>query len=55
VRLMMDFASRQDPPRTEVPDPYYGGAPGFDTVLDLLDDACDGLVASLRLQLGGTS
>jgi len=27
----------------EVPDPYYGGASGFDHVLDLLEDACDGL------------
>ncbi|CAN0313434.1 unnamed protein product, partial [Hapterophycus canaliculatus] len=26
-----------------VPDPYYGGPQGFETVLDLLDDACQGL------------
>ena len=31
----------------EVPDPYYGGAAGFDAVLDLLEDACDGLLATL--------
>lgn len=30
-----------------VPDPYYGGAEGFEHVLDLLDDACRGLLASL--------
>lgn len=29
-----------------VPDPYYGGAEGFDLVLDLLEDACDGLLKS---------
>jgi len=30
-----------------VPDPYYGGADGFDKVLDLLEDACEGLLASM--------
>jgi protein-tyrosine phosphatase len=27
--------------------PYYGGADGFEKVLDLLEDACDGLLNSL--------
>ncbi len=27
-----------------VPDPYYGGAEGFEYVLDLLEDACEGLL-----------
>jgi protein-tyrosine phosphatase len=27
-----------------VPDPYYGGASGFELVLDLLEDACEGLI-----------
>ncbi|MFM8525796.1 MAG: low molecular weight protein-tyrosine-phosphatase [Cyanobacteriota bacterium] len=31
----------------EVPDPYYGGPDGFNAVLDLLEDACDGLLESL--------
>ena len=31
----------------EVPDPYYGGQAGFDKVLDLLDDAIDGLIDNL--------
>ena len=31
----------------EVPDPYYGGQNGFDKVIDLLDDAMDGLIESL--------
>ncbi len=25
----------------EVPDPYYGGAEGFETVMDLLEDGCE--------------
>jgi protein-tyrosine phosphatase len=32
----------------EVPDPYYGGDQGFEDVLDLLEDACAGLLESLR-------
>jgi protein-tyrosine phosphatase len=32
----------------EVPDPYYGGDDGFETVLDLVDAACRGLLAELR-------
>ncbi len=31
-----------------VPDPYYGGAQGFENVLDLLEDACAGLLNSLE-------
>ena len=34
----------------EVPDPYYGGEKGFTTVLDLLEDACEGLLEALILQ-----
>jgi protein-tyrosine phosphatase len=32
----------------EVPDPYYGGAADFEHVLDLVEDACDGLLAHVR-------
>lgn len=35
----------------EVPDPYYGGEQGFETVLDLIHDASEGLVAHLRKML----
>ncbi len=35
-----------------VPDPYYGGADGFEHVLDLVEDACDGLLAHVRAELG---
>lgn len=34
----------------EVPDPYYGGEAGFEHVLDLVEDACDGLIDHLRRQ-----
>lgn len=42
VRLMCDFASHHS--EREVPDPYYGGPEGFNQVIDLLLDACEGLL-----------
>ena len=35
----------------DVPDPYYGAPAGFDTVLDLVEQGCDGFVATLRRSL----
>lgn len=32
----------------EVPDPYYGGAEGFERVLDMIELACDRLIEQLR-------
>ena len=32
---------------TACPDPYYGGEDGFELVLDLLEDACEGLLDTL--------
>ncbi|WP_040655430.1 low molecular weight protein-tyrosine-phosphatase [Rubidibacter lacunae] len=43
VKMMCDFANHHAD--TEVPDPYYGGPDGFDYVIDLLLDACSGLLA----------
>ncbi len=31
-----------------VPDPYYGGSDGFEEVLDILEDACKGLLDQLE-------
>ena len=36
---------------TEVPDPYYGGEGGFERVLDLIEDACAGLLDQVRSEL----
>lgn len=33
---------------TSVPDPYYGGEEGFELVLDLLEDACNGLLKHIQ-------
>lgn len=46
VRLFMEFASNR--PEQEVPDPYYGGAGGFDRVLDMVEEAAAGLLADIR-------
>ena len=35
-------------PVTDVPDPYYGGSNGFEIVLDLVENAADGLLDHLR-------
>jgi protein-tyrosine phosphatase len=36
-----------DPDVVHVPDPYYGGAAGFDHVLDILETACGRLLDEL--------
>ena len=42
VALMCQFAKNYSV--KEVPDPYYGGQAGFDKVIDLLLDSCEGLL-----------
>ena len=39
------------PAGSDVPDPYYGGPEGFETVYDLCDAAAEGLLATLRARL----
>lgn len=36
-----------------VPDPYYGGPIGFERVLDMVEEAAEGLVARLQAELAG--
>ena len=51
LKMMMAYAKRFNVP--EVPDPYYGGPDGFEQVIDLLEDATEGLLAELRAWLTG--
>ena len=44
--LFLDFAKNHE--ENEVPDPYYGGANGFRFVLDLVEDASEGLLAQIQ-------
>jgi protein-tyrosine phosphatase len=46
IRTLLEFAGKTAP--ADVPDPYYGGARGFDDVLDLVESAADGLLAEIR-------
>ncbi len=49
LSMMCDFAvSRSE---KEVPDPYYGGADGFEHVFDILEDACLGLINQIEKNL----
>jgi protein-tyrosine phosphatase len=48
LRRLTEFCTRHDSPI--VPDPYYGGKQGFDDVLDLVEDACDGLMRHVKNQ-----
>lgn len=45
VRLFCDFVAEAD--TADVPDPYYGGAEGFERVLDLIEAGCDPLIDHL--------
>jgi protein-tyrosine phosphatase len=52
IRLFLDFAPESDV--KEVPDPYYGGANGFEEVLDLVEVAARGLIQHLKGAGGGS-
>ncbi|EIK45657.1 protein-tyrosine-phosphatase [Cellvibrio sp. BR] len=47
--LFLEFGARGD--YREVPDPYYGGSDGFELVLDLVEDAAQGLLKHIRQRL----
>lgn len=46
VKLFLDYARHFS--EREVPDPYYGAEPGFERVLDMIEDASQALLCSLR-------
>lgn len=52
LQLFLEFAPRCG--LSEVPDPYYGGAQGFETVLDLVEQAGRGLLAHIASGLPPT-
>ena len=47
IRLFMHYGANHDGD-TEVPDPYFGGHQGFELVLDMVEEASQGLLAHLR-------
>jgi protein-tyrosine phosphatase len=42
VQYLLSFATKTA--LKEVPDPYYGEGNGFEHVIDMIEDACDGLI-----------
>lgn len=47
IHLMTDFCKTYED--NFVPDPYYGGEKGFEHVIDLLEDACEGLLLKIKM------
>ncbi|WP_445280130.1 low molecular weight protein-tyrosine-phosphatase [Streptomyces sp. DSM 118148] len=52
VRLLRSYA-QPSPDDLDVPDPYYGGADGFQECLEMVEEASTGLLAAVREQLEG--
>jgi protein-tyrosine phosphatase len=50
IHMLRDF-DPASPRGSEVPDPYYGGPEGFETVLDVCEAACAGLLEHLAREL----
>lgn len=46
--LFLEFSQQKN--YTAVPDPYHGGAAGFELVLDLVEEASRGLLQTIRTQ-----
>jgi protein-tyrosine phosphatase len=46
VKRIMNMAYPNE--NIDVPDPYYGGALGFQKVYDMLDHACDNIVTKIH-------
>jgi protein-tyrosine phosphatase len=53
LRLFLDFHTQAR--HRDVPDPYYGDAPDFEVVLDLVENASQGLLAAVRSKIGATA
>lgn len=49
LRLFLEYG---DNSHDAVPDPYYSGTEGFQLVLDLVEEACDGLLTSVMREHG---
>ena len=49
LRRLTEFCKKHQ--AAVVPDPYYGGDAGFEHVLDLIEDACEGLLEHVQHRL----
>jgi len=53
IKLFMDYSAHFDD--DEVPDPHYGLGHTFDLVLDMIEDAAQGLVDEIKATISGKS
>lgn len=53
VHRLMDFAPNLEV--DDVPDPYYGDEDSFDEVLDLIEEATEGLLEAVEARLNGVA
>jgi len=51
ISKMTDYSGDKFKKFTYVPDPYFGGADGFELVLDLLEDSCENLLNEIKKNL----
>lgn len=51
LNLLMEFSENFS--QRKVPDPYYGGAQGFENVLDMVEDAATGLLQKIQSRKSG--
>ncbi|GGX82147.1 low molecular weight protein-tyrosine-phosphatase [Streptomyces minutiscleroticus] len=51
VRLLRSYDPAADPADLDVPDPYYGGADGFEECLEMVEAASEGLLAAIQEQV----
>lgn len=49
IRLLLSYSAKY--PSQEVPDPYYGGAHGFEENLDMIEDAVQGVIDDIQAKL----
>ena len=49
VSKLTDYCHNQS--KDHVPDPYYGGAKGFEEVMDIVEDGCRGLLERVKQDL----
>ena len=52
IKLFMEYAKNFDD--DEVPDPYYGLGHGFDLVMDMVEDAAQGLIEDIQQKVKGS-
>ncbi|MGL5318145.1 MAG: low molecular weight protein-tyrosine-phosphatase [Bacteroidales bacterium] len=49
VHRMVEYSTQRE--YDYIPDPYYGGAEGFELVIDLLEEACGGLLNEIKTKI----